>query len=291
MTFSIVAHDPGAGEWGVAVASKFPAVGAVVPWARAGVGAVATQSYANTSYGPRGLDLMAGGASAEESLSRLIAEDEERGTRQVGMVDARGGTATFSGDGCMAWFGERTGEGYACQGNILVGEGVVEAMAAAFERDPAADLVDRLLAAVLAGDASGGDRRGKQSAALLVVREGGGYGGFTDRYVDLRVDDHPQAPDELARVFEAYDRDILIRDDPELEATPVLVADLQRRLAAMGRYAGDPTGEYDGPTRDAIAAFAGEYNLEGKLRDDDRIYASIVREIRDVTPEIDRPDA
>jgi uncharacterized Ntn-hydrolase superfamily protein len=285
VTFSVVAWDPAAPEWGVAVASKFPAVGAVVPWARAGAGAVATQSYANTSFGPAGLDLMAEGTSAEDALDRMLEKDDGSATRQVGAVDASGRTATFTGEECMAWAGGRTGEGYACQGNILVAPEVVESMAAAFESSDG-DLVDRLLAALVAGDGAGGDRRGRQSAALLVVREKGGYGGYTDRYVDLRVDDHADAVTELARVFQAYDRDILIRNDPELEATPQLVAELQRRLAALGRVRREPDGAYDDATRQAIAGFAGEVNLEGKLREDDVIYESIVREIRDVTPEV-----
>jgi uncharacterized Ntn-hydrolase superfamily protein len=285
VTFSIVAWHPRAPEWGVAVASKFPAVGSVVPWARAGAGAVATQSYANTSFGPTGLDLMAGGTSARAALDRMLGEDDGRSTRQVGAVDAMGGAATFTGDECMPWAGGRTGEGYACQGNILVGPEVVEAMVEAFETTEG-DLVDRLLAALTAGDRAGGDRRGRQSAALLVVREGGGYGGYTDRYVDLRVDDHDDAVTEIGRVFQAYDRDILIRNDPELEATPELVAELQRRLASLDRFPGEPNGTYNPATRQAIADFAGEINLEGKLRDDDVIYESIVREIRDVTPEV-----
>lgn len=283
MTFSIVATSPG--EWGVAVASKFPAVGAVVPWARAGSGAVATQSYANTSFGPRGLELMAEGITAQDAMSRLLADDDGRQQRQVGLVDASGGVATFSGSECMAWAGGRTGDGYACQGNILVGETVIEQMARVFEGTEG-DLVDRLLAALAAGDAAGGDRRGRQSAAIVVVRDGGGYGGYTDRYVDLRVDDHPEAPAELARVFQAYDREILIRDDPLLESTADLIAELQRRLTAMGRYSGEATGIYDAPTRRAIEDLAGEINLEGKVRDDELIYESVVREIRDVTPNV-----
>jgi uncharacterized Ntn-hydrolase superfamily protein len=257
----------------------------VVPWARAEVGAVATQSYANTSFGWRGLDLMAEGASAEEALEALLDDDEDREQRQVGLVDGRARPTTFTGLGCMPWAGGRTGDRYACQGNILVGSEVVDAMAEAFEGADG-DLVDRLLTALLAGDAAGGDRRGRQSAALVVARAEGGYGGYTDRYVDLRVDDHPDATRELTRLFEVWDRDMLIRNDPLLPADAVLVSDLQRRLAALGRLDGQPTGRYDEETRQAIAAFAGEQNLEGKLRDDEQIYESIVREIRDVTPEI-----
>jgi uncharacterized Ntn-hydrolase superfamily protein len=288
VTFSIVACDLPAGDWGVAVASKFPAVGVVVPWARAPIGAVATQSWANTSYGFRGLELMESGLSAQETLERLVAEDDGREKRQAGLVDAGGLAVSFTGDECTPWAGGRIGEGFACQGNILTGPEVVDAMVEAYSSVDG-DLVDRLVAALLAGDAAGGDRRGRQSAALLVVRERGGYGEYTDRYVDLRVDDHPDAPPELMRVFEAYDREILIRNDPLLEVTPQLVTELQRRLAALGQYRGNASGTYDAPTREAVASFAGELNLEGKIRQDDLVYESIVREIRDLTPELDRP--
>jgi uncharacterized Ntn-hydrolase superfamily protein len=288
MTFSIVAADPDAGDWGVAVASKFVSVGAVVPWARAGVGAVATQSWANTSFGPEGLALMSDGASAEDALGTLIDGDGGRADRQVGVVDAAGRAATFTGSACMEWAGGATGRGFAAQGNILVGEQVVVAMSGAFAETDG-DLCDRLLAALLAGDAAGGDRRGRQSAALLVVREGGGYEGRNDRYIDLRVDDHPEAARELARLFDVYDATVLIRNDPLLPAAPDLVADLQRRLAALGRYAGEATGVYDDATRAALAGWAGEYNLEGRLRDDDQISNQLVEEIRDVTPELPPP--
>lgn len=286
MTFSIVGHDPASGDLGVAVASKFPAVGVVVPWAEAGVGAVATQAWARTAYGPEAIDLMRSEPplTAPQALELLVDADAGRDHRQVGMIDAAGRGATYTGSACMAWAGGRTGEGYVAQGNILTGPEVVDAMGAAFSSH-GGDLVDRLLAALLAGDAAGGDRRGRQSAALLVVRAGGGYEGYTDRYVDLRVDDHPDAPAELARVFGVYDREILIRDDPLLDATPELVADLQARLAALGHYRGEPTGRYDDPTREAIASFAGEYNLEGRLREDSVLSEALVREIRDVTPE------
>jgi uncharacterized Ntn-hydrolase superfamily protein len=288
MTFSIVAADPDAGDWGVAVASKFVSVGAVVPWARAGVGAVATQSWANTSFGPDGLALMSEGVPAEEALARLVEADQGREDRQVGVVDSAGRAATFTGSSCMDWAGGATGRGFAAQGNILAGEQVVSAMSAAFSGADG-DLSDRLLAALLAGDASGGDRRGRQSAALLVVREGGGYEGRNDRYIDLRVDDHLDAPRELARLFDVYDSTVLIRNDPLLPAAPELVADLQRRLSALGRYTGEPTGAYDDATRAALAGWAGEYNLEGRLRDDDQISNQLAEEIRDVTPELPAP--
>jgi uncharacterized Ntn-hydrolase superfamily protein len=198
-TFSIVAFDPPTGDLGVAVQSKFLAAGAVVPWARAGVGAVATQAAAKVGYGPEGLDLMSRGASAEEAVEALTSGDPEKAHRQVGIVDANGRAASFTGGSCFEWAGGRTGVSYAAQGNILAGPGVVEAMAETFEETGGA-LSERLVAALDAGQEAGGDPRGKQSAALLVVREGGGYGGDNDRLVDLRVDDHPDPISELARI-------------------------------------------------------------------------------------------
>jgi uncharacterized Ntn-hydrolase superfamily protein len=288
MTFSIVATDPERRDWGIAVASRFPCVGAVVPWARAGAGAVATQSWANTSFGPDGLALMGEGATAGAALERLLAADDGRDDRQVGFVDASGGAASFTGAKCMDWAGGVTGDGFAAQGNILAGERVVDELARAFTRTQG-DLCDRLLAALIAGDAAGGDKRGRQSAALLVVREGGGYEGRNDRYIDLRVDDHEDPIVELQRLFAVWDDTMLIRNDPLLEATSELVADLQRRLAAVGRYGGEATGAHDTATRQALAGWAGEYNLEGRLRDDDLISQHLVRELRDITPELEAP--
>jgi uncharacterized Ntn-hydrolase superfamily protein len=286
MTFSIVAADAGKGDWGIAVASKFPCVGAVVPWARAGVGAVATQSWANTSFCPDGLALMDAGVEAQGALDRLLEGDDGREDRQMGLVDASGRSATFTGSKCMDWAGGVTGEGFAAQGNILAGEAVVAELARAFVGSEG-DLCDRLLAALIAGDAAGGDKRGRQSAALLVVREGGGYEGRNDRYIDLRVDDHADPINELVRIFEVWDESMLVRNDPLLEATTDLVADLQRRLASLGRYHGDVSGSYDDATRAALGDWAGEYNLEGRLREDDQISNLLVREIRDITPELD----
>jgi uncharacterized Ntn-hydrolase superfamily protein len=202
-TFSIVAFDPETDSLGVAVQSKFLAVGSVVPWARAGVGAVATQAMANYNYGPRGLDLMAEGNSAEQTVKALTSADEDREHRQVGVVDARGRASTFTGSECFDWAGGVTGEHYAAQGNILVGKETVEAMASTYERMDG-DLATRLLGALDAGQGAGGDSRGKQSAALLVVREGGGYGGDNDKVVDLRVDDHPEPIGELIRIRDLH---------------------------------------------------------------------------------------
>jgi uncharacterized Ntn-hydrolase superfamily protein len=282
VTFSIVAFDPVRGDWGVAVASKFPAVGAVVPWARAGVGAIATQSFANVDYGPHGLDLMAGGMSALEALDALVTADHGRAQRQAGAVDAQGRAATFTGDECVAWAGGTTGEGFACQGNILVGPEVVDAMAAAYAGTDG-DLVDRLMAALEAGDAAGGDRRGRQSAAVLVVREHGGYAGRGDRYIDLRVDDHPEAVRELRRVFTVFDQEFLIRDDAPVEPTETLIRELQGCLIATGHYRGEPTGTLDDATKVAIEDFAARFNLENKVNwNTGELYESVVREIREV---------
>jgi uncharacterized Ntn-hydrolase superfamily protein len=201
MTFSIVALDPATGDLGVAVQSKFLAVGAVVPWAKAGVGAVATQSFANVGYGPDGLALLEDGVSADDALSRLVAADPLRDQRQAGIVDIHGGAATFTGQHCFAWAGGRTGEGFAAQGNILAGAGVVDGLADTFlagER-PFPEL---LVACLAAADAAGGDRRGRESAALVVVRAGGGYGGGNDRWMDLRVDHHHDPIGELARLVD-----------------------------------------------------------------------------------------
>jgi uncharacterized Ntn-hydrolase superfamily protein len=285
VTFSIVGANPEAGDWGVAVASKFPCVGAVVPYAMAGVGAVATQAWGNTSFGPDGLELMASGVPAQEALDKVLVADEGREDRQVGFVDATGRAVTFTGSRCMDWAGGISGTQFAAQGNILVGELVIAQMAAAFT-SAEGDLCDRLLAALVAGDAAGGDRRGKQSAALLVVRAGGGYEGRNDRYIDCRVDDHPAATDELARLFGVWDETMLVRNDPLLPATSELVRDLQRRLAKLGNYRGDETGTFDDATREALADWAGANNLEGRLRDDDDISQMLVREIRDITPEL-----
>ena len=202
-TFSIVAYDPDTKELGVAVQSKFIAVGSVVPWAKAGVGAVATQSYANTTYGPKALDLMSQGVEPEKVMSLLTDIDRKAADRQVGLVDAKGRSATFTGDRCNAWAGGIKGENFACQGNILAGEDVVKNMAKSFQESKG-DLGERLIAALAAGQEAGGDSRGMQSAALLIVRDGWGYGGFNDRYRDLRVDDHAEPIKELKRVYDLH---------------------------------------------------------------------------------------
>lgn len=199
-TFSIVARDSVTGELGIAVASRFFAVGSVVPWAIANVGAVATQSFANTSFGTRGLELMEKGAEPEEVLKILLRNDSDPERRQVGIVSSTGQSVTYTGKNCLPWAGGRNGKNYAVQGNILAGESVVTSMEEVFLKT-GGTLAERLYAALIAGENAGGDSRGKQSAALLVVKDSAGYGGFTDRAIDIRVDDHPEPFKELGRLL------------------------------------------------------------------------------------------
>ena len=209
-TFSIVAFDEKENEWGVAVQSKFLAVGSLVPWAKAEVGAIATQSYANTTYGPNGLEMLSKGLSAQQTLDKLVENDPQRDSRQVGIVDAKGNVATYTGKKCHDWAGGKTGKHFAVQGNILASQEVVDKMAEAFEKHEG-DLGDRLIAALHAGQSAGGDVRGRQSAAVLIVRKNGGYAGLNDRYRDLRVDDHPEPIKELQRIYELHKKTFPLR--------------------------------------------------------------------------------
>ena len=268
-TFSIVARDPANGDLGVAVQSKFLAVGSVVPFARDGVGAVATQSYANVAYGPEGLRLMAAGWNAQEALNHLLTMDLDVAQRQVLLVDAAGGAAGHTGEKCHDWAGHIVGDGYACGGNILVGEATVQAMAKTFEEETQGPLPERLTAALAAGQAAGGDSRGKQSAALLVVRTAGSYGGRSDRYVDLRVDDHPEPIAELERILGLH-RLYLTKSAPE-ELIPVdenIARELQVMLQGAGHYQGQVTGVYDGATKKGLWDLYGIENLEERWHDE-----------------------
>lgn len=267
-TFSIVGYDPEVLEWGIAVQSKFLAVGAIVPWAQASVGAVATQSYANTSFGPEGLALMARGLSAQEALGQLIAQDEGSARRQVGMVDAQGRAATFTGDACHAWAGGLTGTHYAAQGNILVSSATVEATAQAFE-EARGELADRLVTALSAGQAAGGDRRGQQSAAVVVVRPEGGYGGYNDRYMDLRVDDDPAPIERLKALVDLHH--LFFKPPAPGEMVAIegeLAREVQHILQWAGYYEGPVSGAYDGPTRTALSALVGNENFEERFDED-----------------------
>ena len=256
MTFSIVARSADGLSWGVAVASRFLAVGAAVPAAVAGIGAVATQADANVAYKPLALMHLDGGATADEALARLLESDAGREQRQVGMVDADGRAVSHTGADCMDWAGGRVGTGYAIQGNILVGEHVVEAMERALlDADPEASLAQVLWGSLAAGDAAGGDRRGRQSAALVVVREGAGYGGLDDIAVDLRVDDHPDPVAELARLLALSDLYLTASTDAEkVVVTPELAAELDRLAHDRGH--------------DDLAAWVGTENYEMRVAAD-----------------------
>ena len=279
MTFSIVACDLDASpspEWGVAVASRFLAVGSVVPWARAGVGAVATQAMANLTYGPDGLDLMAADQKATAVVGTLTARDEGREDRQLGVVDARGRAATFTGASCFEWAGGVAGEGFCCQGNILVGSQVVEEMKQAFETTKG-ELAERLLAALHAGDLAGGDRRGRQSASLLVVRERGGYDGGNDISVDLRVDDHADPVPELQRIFKVHR---LLMPRPEdlvfVDADVAVVKELRALLDVPG------PDVYDQDLKKALFEFVGTENLEERWTDEAKVERGIIDHLRTV---------
>ena len=276
-TFSIVACDRAAGQWGVAVQSKFMAVGPIVPWAEPNVGAVATQAMANPDYGPTGLELLRSGKSAQEALDHLVEADEYRDHRQAGIVDAHGRAAAYTGTECYDWAGHHVGEGYACQGNILAGEAVVGDMAAAFENTDGR-LADRLLTALQAAQKAGGDKRGQQSAALLVVQEKAGYGGISDQLVDLRVDDHPRPIDELERLFELHQ---LYFGQPQ-EAVELADADtvesVQHLLSTLGYYDGEASGELNEATLQALENFHNMENLEmRKLAEPHQVDAEVLR--------------
>ncbi len=269
-TFSIVAADPTERELGIAVQSKFLAVGAVVPWLAAGVGAIATQAWANTAFGPLALERLRNGEAPELVAQALASGDEGAQDRQFGIVDARGRAATFTGSRCIPSAGGVTGDGFAAQGNCLAGPGVVPAIATAFA-DAHGTLADRLVVALAAGQRAGGDKRGQQSAALIVVKPNAGYGGFNDRYVDLRVDDHPAPIDELARLLElhklyhfpAAPQDVLTIDD-------ALGRELVTQLARVGALT-PSSDEFDDVARAALVAFMHVENLENRVRDDGAI--------------------
>ncbi|WP_345635774.1 DUF1028 domain-containing protein [Rugosimonospora acidiphila] len=259
MTFSIVARSADGRSYGVAVASKFLAVGSVVPTAEADIGALATQAYGNFAYRPQGMALLRTGVDAAGVVAGLTAADPGRDERQLGVVGASGSGATYTGSQCMDWAGGRAGDGYAIQGNILAGSRVVERMEQTWlAGDPGAALAERLLGALSAGDAAGGDRRGRQSAALLVVRRGHGYGGTGDVEVDLRVDDHADPIAELSRLFDLH-RLYFGRPDPDtlLDLSGALADEVTGRLAELGHAHAD--------LDEALAGWAGIENLEERL--------------------------
>jgi uncharacterized Ntn-hydrolase superfamily protein len=269
-TYSIVGCDLEARQWGVAVQSKFLAVGALCPFAEAEVGAVATQSFVNPRYGPDGLALLRKGLSSEEAVERLTAADEGRAQRQLGIVDREGRAATYTGERCFAWAGGRTGGGYAAQGNILVGEETVDALAATFEATDDLPLVQRLIECLGAAQAAGGDRRGQQSAALVVVQKDGGYAGLSDTLVDLRVDDHERPIEELRRIYGIHRRlfEVSPRDD-WLPLEGDLRTEVDVRLDRLGH--------------DSLAAWAGVENLEERVDGGDAIDPVVLEALREAT--------
>jgi uncharacterized Ntn-hydrolase superfamily protein len=274
-TYSIAACDPGAGHWGVATQSKFLAVGSVVPWAEPHVGAIATQAYANPRYGSEGLALLRDGLAAEEVVERLTAADEGRDHRQLGVVDAQGRAATYTGKECLDWAGGRTGPCYAAQGNILVSAETVDAIAESFESSSGKPLAERLLDALDAGQAAGGDRRGQQSAALLVVEKDGGYAKLSDTIVDLRVEDHERPLDELRRLYGLHQA--IFGETPRdkwLAVDDQLAGELRERLAKAG---------YEGELAAAFDRWAANRNLEERVDGIGEIDPVVLEELREMT--------
>ncbi|MEF8776382.1 MAG: DUF1028 domain-containing protein [Haloarculaceae archaeon] len=263
MTFSIVARDPETDAVGVAVHSKFVAVGAVVPFAAADAGAVATQSYANVDYGPEGLALLREGNDAATTIDSLTDADDEAATRQVGVVGQDGSVAAFSGDECHDYFGDVQGETYTVQGNILENAETLEAMAEAYE-STTGGLPERILAALHAGNEAGGDKRGEQGAALYVAKPEGGYDGRGDRWIDVRVDDHETPIAELERVFKLYDVTLLERKVPSetMELEGETAEAVAGTLADLGIFEGEPASEFGEAEREALEKFRGLNNFE-----------------------------
>jgi uncharacterized Ntn-hydrolase superfamily protein len=286
-TFSIVAADPATGQIGVAVQSKFPAVGAIVPAARAGVGAVATQSLANVAWREEALALLARGLAPAEAVRQLVARDPQAADRQIGIVNARGEAAAFTGERCFDHASHLVGEGYAVQGNILVSRATLETMARAYERARGAGrpLAERLLDALEAGQAAGGDRRGQQSAALLVVRPGGGYVGQGDVWVDLRVDDAARPIAELRRLYRDVHQYYFGETAKVVAVDAALAREIQAALARLGFYRGPATGTFDAATRQALVDFQGWENLEGRIREGAEVDGLVLDHLRRVARE------
>src|SRR3954469_640111 len=270
-TYSIAACDLEEGQWGVATQSKFLSVGSVVPWAESGVGAIATQAYANPRYGPQGLDLLLEGLSAEEVVERLTTADDGRDHRQLGVVDGQGRSASYTGAECLDWAGGRTGECYAAQGNILVSAETVDAIAQTFEAG-SGPLAERLMACLDAAQAAGGDRRGQQSAALLVVEKDAGYAGLSDVVVELRVEDHERPLEELRRLYGLHQA--IFGKTPErfwLGVDGELAGELRERLARLG---------FEGELAETYPAWAGKENLEERVEGVERVDPVVLEELR-----------
>jgi uncharacterized Ntn-hydrolase superfamily protein len=280
LTYSIVAVDVERGDIGVGVASKFIAAGSIVPWVKLGVGGVVTQSWANVKFGPLILSLLEHGFSPRRAVEAVLQGDPMRELRQVGVVNARGEAYAFTGRECIGFAGHIVGEGYVVLGNILAGPQVLEEMSRAFESTKG-ELVDKILASLIAGDRAGGDRRGKQSAAVIVVRPCGGYGGCeegVDKYVDLRVDDHPDPVGELERLFRIWEISVLTREDPNdvVELSDV-AEEVQKALAKLGYYKGPVTGVLNPETTEALEAWMAVNNFENKIRRDGKLWGTVYR--------------
>jgi uncharacterized Ntn-hydrolase superfamily protein len=274
-TYSIVACDLEAEQWGVSVQSKFLSVGSVVPWAEPHVGAIATQAYANPRYGPNGLELLRQGLSAQEVVDRLTSEDEGRDHRQLGVVDGQGRAATYTGTECMDWAGGRTGEGYAAQGNILVNKETVDALAETFEANAGKPLAVRLIDCLAAAQEAGGDSRGQQSSALLVVERDGGYARMSDVVVELRVEDHERPIEELRRIYTLHDE--IFGKTPRrlwLDVDEALATELRERLAKVG---------FDGDLEDAFTRWTGKENLEDRVDGIEQIDPVVLEALRSRT--------
>lgn len=277
-TFSIVGADPKTGEIGVAVQSKFLAVGAVVPWAKANVGAVATQSWANTKYGPEGLELLEQGLSPEEVISKLVSDDPGRNLRQVAVINAQGNASAFTGEECFDWAGHKVGKNHSAQGNILVSKDTVTAMSNSFEQSTE-PLAERLIKALAAAQHAGGDSRGKQSAAVYVLQEGAGYGGYNDVKVDLRVDDHPEPIDELLRLYELH-KVFGESTDEQLEIEGDLFEEIKARLVGRGLLDSTDHPGYNETVKEALKTFTLRENFDDRWTEERLIDEAVLEHLR-----------
>lgn len=277
-TFSIVGADPKTGEVGVAVQSKFLAVGAVVPWAKANVGAVATQSWANTKFGPEGLELLEQGLSPDEVIAKLVADDPGRNLRQVAVINAAGEASAFTGEECFDWAGHKIGKHHSAQGNILVSEETVTAMSRSFEQstDP---LAERLIKALAAAQHAGGDSRGKQSAAVYVLQEGAGYGGYNDVKVDLRVDDHPEPIEELLRLYELH-KIFGESTDEQFDIEGDLFGEIKGHLLRHGLLESADHAGYNDTVKEALKTFTLRENFDDRWTEERLIDEVVLEHLR-----------
>lgn len=278
-TFSIVGFDPETKELGIAVQSKFLAVGAVVPWAKADVGAIATQALANLDYGEKGLEYLKEGLSPNEVIKKLRELDDDDQTRQVGIVDVKGNSGTFTGEECYDWAGGIAGENFACQGNILVSEETVKAMSTTFENSKG-KLADRLVKALTAGQKAGGDKRGRQSAALLVVKKNGSYGGYNDKYIDLRVDEHETPIKELKRLLDIFYLYFGVEESEKVKLSATIIEEMKNYLSQLDIYNGKIDSLNNEEFKDALEVFYHQENFEERKQKDGYIDKDILEYMR-----------